>query len=327
MNLLEKLSLELLQNSPIIIYACRPYGDFGALFITDNIKQQLGYQPSQFTSDPLFWLNHIHPDDKRRVTEGLAQLYIDNNHTHEYRFRAADGTYRWMRDVLVLDRDDQGNPSRITGYWMDITEWVDVKKGLTQRADSLRAILENVIDGIITISEKGLIKSFNTSAERLFGYTASEVIGKNIKMLMPDPYHSEHDSYLENYISTGKGKILGIGPREVEAKCKDGSITPIDLATSEAIIDGKRSFIGIVRDITERKESAERLRRLATSDFLTGLANRSLFNEKLHHAINMAKRNNTEVSVFYIDLDQFKLINDSLGHSVGILYCRWLQNG
>jgi len=308
---------QLLQNSPVVTYTCRAYGDFGATFITDNIQQQLGYLPSQFLNDPLFWLNHIHPDDRERVEVNLGQLYVEGKHTHEYRFRAADGKYHWMRDVLSLERDDHGNPKQITGYWVDITDQVNVDQRLNQRMNSLSAILDNVIDGIITISDHGVIESFNASAERLFGYKACEVIGENINTLMPELYRSEHDQYLKNYRTTGQGKILGIGPREVEAKRKDGSVTPIDLATSEAIIEGKRSFIGIVRDITERKEAAERLTKLATSDFLTGLANRSLFNERLHHAVSLAKRNHSEVAILYIDLDQFKLVNDSLGHAAG----------
>ncbi len=307
----------LLQNSPIVTYTCRAYGDYGATFITDNVKQQLGYQPSQFTDDPLFWLSNIHPDDRECVETNLGQLYVNGKHIHEYRFRAADGKYHWMRDILNLEHDDQGNPEQITGYWVDITDQVNTEQHLKQRVTSLSAILNNVIDGIITISEQGIIESFNPSAERLFGYPANEVLGTNIKSLMPEPYRSEHDQYIENYKATGQGKILGSGPREVEAKHKDGTIIPIDLAISEAIIDGQRSFIGIVRDITERKEAAQRLTILATNDTLTGLANRSLFNERLQHSINLAKRNKTEVATLCIDLDQFRLVNDSLGHAVG----------
>ena len=123
-----------------------------------------------------------------------------------------------------------------------------------QNKARLSAIIENVIDGIITIDETGTILSYNPAADRMFGYTASEVLGKNIKMLMPEPYHGEHDSYLSNYIKTGQAKIIGIG-REVSARRKDGLEFPIDLAVSEMRVGKHRQFVGSLRDITERKAS------------------------------------------------------------------------
>jgi PAS domain S-box-containing protein len=125
--------------------------------------------------------------------------------------------------------------------------------------ERIRAIVDTVIDAIITIDEKGIIESFNPAAEQLFGYTWSEVIGQNLKMLMPEPYHSEHDQYLRNYLNTGHAKIIG-NPREVAGRRKDGSTFPIDLAVSEMIVGDKRLFTGIIRDITERKKADEALR-------------------------------------------------------------------
>ena len=113
------------------------------------------------------------------------------------------------------------------------------------------AIMENLLDGVITINVQGIVESFNKEAENIFGYAANEVIGKNIKMLMPEPYHGEHDGYLQNYVSTGNRKIIGIG-REVTGRRKDGSVFPMDLAVSEIRTEATRMFTGIVRDITER---------------------------------------------------------------------------
>ncbi|MFZ2407242.1 MAG: response regulator [Methylobacter sp.] len=115
-----------------------------------------------------------------------------------------------------------------------------------------QAILDNVIDGIITIDSRGIIQSFNRAGETIFGYAADEIIGRNVNMLMPEPYHSEHDGYLENYHATGIPRIIGIG-REVEGRRKDGSVFPMDLAVSRSTHNGQLLFIGLVRDITERK--------------------------------------------------------------------------
>ncbi len=116
-----------------------------------------------------------------------------------------------------------------------------------------KAVIENAVDGIISIDVKGNVESFNPAAEKIFGYSANEVNGQNIKMLMPQPYQREHDGYLYNYMSTGKKKIIGSG-REVEGLRKDGTTFPLELAVSEVKLDDRRLFIGIIRDITERKK-------------------------------------------------------------------------
>ncbi|MCC6889455.1 MAG: PAS domain S-box protein [Hyphomicrobiales bacterium] len=116
----------------------------------------------------------------------------------------------------------------------------------------LRAILDNAVDGIITINDQGTIESINPAAQRLFGYRADELVGANVELLMPDPYRTEHDRYLRNYRQTGQKKIIGIG-REVVGRRKDGSVFPLDLAVSEFTIGERRLFTGIVRDVTERK--------------------------------------------------------------------------
>ena len=121
------------------------------------------------------------------------------------------------------------------------------------------AILQTAVDGIITIDERGIVASFNPAAERLFGYPADEVIGQNVRMLMPSPYREEHDGYLARYLQTGEPKIIGIG-REVRARRRDGTTFPIALAVSEMHLDGRRMFTGIVHDLTARVQAEEALR-------------------------------------------------------------------
>jgi PAS domain S-box-containing protein len=123
----------------------------------------------------------------------------------------------------------------------------------------LASILDNIVDGLITIDERGTVQSFNKACEKMFGYNAGEVIGKNIKMLMPTPYAENHDQYLKNYRDTGHAKIIGIG-REVEAQRKDGTVFPIDLSVAEVWVGKQRLFSGIIRDMTERKMQDDHLR-------------------------------------------------------------------
>jgi two-component system, LuxR family, sensor kinase FixL len=125
-----------------------------------------------------------------------------------------------------------------------------------------QTLLNNVVDGIVAIDERGLILLFNPAAENNFGYSFSEVKGRNIKILMPEPYRSQHDQYMKNYIETGRARIIGIG-REVVGLRKDGSTFPMDLSVNEMFVDGLRMYGGVVRDITERKQSEDKLKAYA----------------------------------------------------------------
>lgn len=129
----------------------------------------------------------------------------------------------------------------------------------------LKAIFADAIDGIITIDEKGLIEAINPAAAQLFGYQPEEIIGHNIKMLMPEPYHSQHDSYIENYHETQQARIIGIG-REVQGKRKDGSIFPFFLSVSEISLGSRKIFAGIIHDMTDIREKEKALR-LSQSQF------------------------------------------------------------
>ena len=122
---------------------------------------------------------------------------------------------------------------------------------LEEAASHYKAILETTVDAIITIDSQGIVQTFNSAAEKIFGYQAEEVIGNNVKMLMPAPYRSEHDSYIGRYLETGVPKIIGIG-RQVTGLRKDGTEFPMDLAVSEVPLKDKRLFAGIIRDMTER---------------------------------------------------------------------------
>lgn len=129
------------------------------------------------------------------------------------------------------------------------------KGGGPLSGDAVRAILDNVADGIITINAYGLIDNVNRTTETMFGYAAADLVGRNVSILMPEPYRSDHDRYLANYRQTKVGKIIDVGPREVVAQRADGSTFPMELAVSKMVVDGATYFIGVVRNITIRKEA------------------------------------------------------------------------
>jgi PAS domain S-box-containing protein len=123
-----------------------------------------------------------------------------------------------------------------------------------------RAVIDNAVDAIAVIDANGIILSFNRAAYRMFGYEPREVIGSNVSMLMPEPYHTQHDACLQRYLDTGEPRIIGIG-RELVARRKDGTTLPIHLSVSEVVIHGQRTFPGVMRDISIERADKEEIRR------------------------------------------------------------------
>lgn len=141
-------------------------------------------------------------------------------------------------------------------------QWQITEQQLRESEARARSILETTVDAIITIDPRGTIKSFNKTAEKLFRYDSTEVVGKNVKVLMPEPYKAEHDDYMDHYLETGERKIIGIG-REVTGRRKDGSTFPMYLAVSEVKLPNQHIFTGIVRDISEQRRLEQEVLRIS----------------------------------------------------------------
>jgi two-component system, LuxR family, sensor kinase FixL len=135
---------------------------------------------------------------------------------------------------------------------------------IADSAALLNAILATVPDAMVVIDEKGLISSFSAAAEKMFGYQEREVRGRNVNMLMAEPYASAHDGYLQRYLDTGERRIIGIG-RVVEAKKSDGSLFPMELSVGEAKAGTHRAFTGFIKDLTEKFEAEARLQEVHAS--------------------------------------------------------------
>lgn len=182
-----------------------------------------------------------------------------------------------------------------------------------------RTILDTTVDAIITINERGMIDSFNQAAEKLFGYTISEVTGKNVSMLMPEPYQREHDGYISRYQETGERQIIGIG-REVTGRRKDGSTFPMYLAVSEFFVNDRRMYTGIVRDITEERRLEKEVMRISEHErhrigqdlhdglgqMLSGIGLLSKrIEKKLHEEKNQIADEMTEICDLIREADQY----------------------
>ena len=156
-----------------------------------------------------------------------------------------------------------GGAVTMGGEWLQRTRRraVGVNRDLAQREAHLRSILETIPEAMIVIDEAGTMRDFSQAAERLFGWTAAEVSGKNVRMLMPAPYREAHDGYLERYHRTGERRIIGIG-RVVVGERKDGSTFPMELAVGEMKVADVRFFTGFIRDLTERQHTETRLQEL-----------------------------------------------------------------
>ena len=186
-----------------------------------------------------------------------------------------------------------------------------------EQEQEIKAVVGSVGEAILTIDERGIIESFNAAASKIFGYSAQQAIGKAITILMPPAMHSQHEQGMHRYLQGGEPHVIGRQDIELPGLRVDGTIFTLALTVNEISLDHRRLFVGIMRDITERKQMEEKLVFLAQNDTLTGLPNRSLFMDRLSDAVRRANRIQTGLAVMFLDLDGFKQINDTLGHHKG----------
>lgn len=158
-------------------------------------------------------------------------------------------------------RDDSGTPRHLSGIFLDINEEKLLEEALRSQENHLRSILETVPDAMIVIDSRGIMQLFSSAAERLFGYSRQEAIGRNVSILMPEPDQSRHDSYLARYLRTSDPHIIGIG-RIVTGKRRDGTTFPMHLSVGQTQRAGEPHFTGFVRDLTEHQQTQARLQEL-----------------------------------------------------------------
>jgi diguanylate cyclase (GGDEF)-like protein/PAS domain S-box-containing protein len=202
--------------------------------------------------------------------------------------------------------------------WQMVTNLKRIRGELETSQSQLKAIISHAMDGIITTGESGEIEGFNPAAEHIFGYLQEEVLGCNIDKLLPDDHR---DTGGETPAAGGSvlGRFSGVRSRETSALRKNGERFPLELSVSEMELSGRRYFVGIVRDISERKRAEAKIAHMAHHDYLTNLPNRALFLDRLNQAVALARRGGHRLAVLFLDLDGFKTVNDTCGHEAGDL--------
>jgi diguanylate cyclase (GGDEF)-like protein/PAS domain S-box-containing protein len=199
----------------------------------------------------------------------------------------------------------------------DVTDRKRAEDALRESEARNRALLDSSLDCVIAMDHHGRITEFNPAAEQTFGYTRAEVLGQEMaELLIPPSLREQHRQGLTRYLSQGVDNVLG-RRLELTAMRKGGTEFPVELTVTRVNLPGPPLFLGTVRDVTERQEAKEKLEHQAFHDKLTDLPNRQMFEEHLDLALARAKRAGRAAAVLYLDLDNFKMVNDSLGHTMG----------
>jgi two-component system, LuxR family, sensor kinase FixL len=208
------------------------------------------------------FLSLLDPEERERTEQAIAQsIETGCGFDVQYRVNGRSQSHQWVRARGSIVKGEQGEPGHLSGIVIDIDEQKQIEEALRTRESHLHSILETIPDAMIVIDGDGIMQFFSSAAERQFGYTEHEAIGRNVSILMPNPDRSRHDEYLARYRFTRERHIIGIG-RIVTGQRKDGTTFPMHLSIGEMQSGGAPYFTGFVRDLTEHQQTQARLQEL-----------------------------------------------------------------
>lgn len=295
-------------------------GEIRWLYLPDELATVLGVSVVAFRQNPAIIDHFILPSMQLLLQQALLDAAAQQaKFSFCLQLQPEGGRNVWLD--IHLSPKQKRQATLWTGFVYDVTELKTAFDQVASTANLTRNILDNMLDAVINIDSQGKIIYANQTAMSLFGYSAAELLGRNVNCLMGNHHASRHDDYLQNYANTGEHRIIG-NNRLVEAKHKDHSLIPVELRVCELNTSQGRTFLGVVRDLRHKLTQQQKIDRLTMLDALTGLPNRTALIRTLNECIDSLVLKQGEYCLLSIDADDFKTINDGYGFDVGDEFLR-----
>lgn len=300
----------LLSSTPTVLYSTiLKYDRMVPQWVSDSITTIFGYSVEE-AMHPGFWEKHLHPGDREQCLQRMELLSEKDHLVHEYRFLHKEGHTLYVHDELKILRDETGKVHEVIGCWSDISE----QHEQLERIRLLACAFDNTSEGMMVTDLNTEILFVNKALEEMTGYSEEELLGNTPQLFRSGRHdHLFYEVMWDHILKTGRWS------GEVWNRRKNGEIYPVWMSIN-AVYDEQQQpshYIGISTDITRLKDTESQLQHLAHYDPLTDLPNRLLFQSRVEHAIQHANRHENRLGIMVVDLDDFKKINDSLGHPIG----------
>ena len=291
-------------------------------WMSDSVTRILGYTLEEALV-PTWWPDHLHPEDRKRCVQGLKGLLDRDYYSYEYRIQHKDGHYLTVHDELRVLHDEAGKPVELICTWSDITRQQEER----EKIQFYTTAFANTTEGVVLTDLEGRILSVNRAFEDITGYSQEELQAQNPRILQSGRHNQEFYQNMWQRL-----KSTGVWQGEVWNRRKNGEIYPQLLNITTVYDDQNQAshYVGVTTDMSHIKKAEFQLEHLAHYDALTDLPNRLLLQSRLEHAMQQAVRYKSRVGIVFIDLDDFKKVNDSLGHTAGddllkAVAGRWLE--
>lgn len=289
-----------------------------SIYFSTRWKEMLGFKDDELPNEMSSWQDRVHPEDLKNALDEIEKNINGETDYYEniHRIKHKNGNWIWTLDRGKVQLDKNGKAIRMIGTHRDITNIQEMQLKYSQQVQ----IIEQIHDSVISSDLDGYITSWNKGSELLLGYTEEEILGKHVSLLYLEKDHESLQESVEDLIRYGDYHA----DKRLVKKSGDLVFVSLSLSILKDAKGNPTTLVGYCQDITKRKEVEEKLKEQKNilyhqehHDDLTQLPNRTFFNDRLKQAIEKAKRSKTFVALFFIDLDHFKQINDSLGHEIG----------